>query len=55
MKAAAHQETHVPNTVFTLVTEYGYVASVTDLATYSKYFCKYWFEAKQYTLRVCMK
>jgi len=55
MKAAAHQETLVLSTVFTLMTEYGYVTSVTDLATYSKYFSKYWFEAKQYTLSVCMK
>lgn len=55
MKAAAHQETRVPNTVYTMMTEYGYVTSVTDSATYSKYFSKYWFAEKQYTLSVCMK
>jgi len=55
MKAAAHQETHVPNTVYTMMTEYGYVTSVTDSATYSNYFSKYWFAEKRYTLSVCMK
>jgi len=55
MKAAAHQETRVPNIVYTMVTEYGYVTIGTDSATYSKYFSKYWFAEKQYTLSVCMK